>query len=127
MSRNVDNDKLDSPCELTCMIFDQFGVEIVPGNLMFDVSHVRGNKQVCLVSADDMEDVNELLSLNDGHEVTLWCMGCKTKRNEKCVRAINDVDSNNLRSETERPAKKSKKRKSWYAESLKGWMKLLIL
>ena len=68
MLRNVDTGKLDSPRELKHMIFDQFGGEIVPGNLMFDVDYYRGNKRVCLVSVDDMEDVNKLLCSTDGHE-----------------------------------------------------------
>ena len=51
--------------------------------------------------------------------VTLWCMGCKAKQKRKCVRAVSDMDSNSLSSESERPAKKSKKRKSWYAGKLK--------
>ena len=37
MLRNVDIGKVDSPCVLKRMISDQFGGEIVPGNLTFDV------------------------------------------------------------------------------------------
>ena len=69
----------------------------------------RGNKRVCLVSVDDMEDVNKLFRSTDGHEVTLWCMGCTKKQKGK--RAISDVDSNDTSSESERPAKKSRKKK----------------
>lgn len=46
MLRNIDTDKLDSPRELKRMIFDQFGGDIVPGNLTFDVGYFRGNKCV---------------------------------------------------------------------------------
>ena len=114
----VDTDKLDSPRELKRMIFDQFGGEIISWNLTFDIGYFRNNKRVCLVSADDMEDVNKLLRSSDGHKVTLWCMGCKTKQKRKWVQTISDVDSNDSSSESERPAKKFKKRKSWYAEKL---------
>lgn len=118
MLRNVDSSKLDSPCELKRMIFDQFGGEIVPSNLRFDVGYYRGNKRVCLVSVNDMEDVNKLLRSTDGHEVTLWCMGCTTKQKGKRTHATSDVDSNDSSSVNERPAKKSKKKKSRYTEKL---------
>ena len=58
MLRNVNTSKLDSPRELKQLILDQFGGEIVPGDLKFDVGYFRGNKRVCLVSVDDMEGVN---------------------------------------------------------------------
>ena len=79
MLTNVDSSKPDSPRELKRMIFEQFGRKIVPSNLRFDVGYYRGNKRVCLVGVNDMEDVNKLLRSTDGHEVTLWCMGCTTK------------------------------------------------
>ena len=117
MLRNVNTSKLDSPRELKQLILDQFGGEIVPGDLKFDVGYFRGNKRVCLVSVDDMEDVNKLFRSTDGHEVTLWCMGCTKKQKGK--RAISDMDSNDTSSESERPAKKSKKKKkSRHAEKL---------
>ena len=61
---------------------------------------------MCLVSA---EDVDKLLRSSDGHEVTLWCMGCKAKQKGKRVRAVNDVDSNDSSSKSEHPAKRVKK------------------
>ena len=108
MLKNVNTSKLDSPCELKQLILDQFGGEIVPGDLMFDTGYLRGNKRVCLVSVDDMEAVNKLFHSTDGHEVTLWCKGC-TKETS---------------SEIERPAKKSKNKKSRHAEKLE--MKISI-
>ena len=121
MLRNVDYNKLDSPRALKHLILDQFGGEIVPGNLKFDVGYYRGNKRVCLVSVDDMEDVNKLLRSTDGHEVTLWCMGCTTKTTKqkgKRTWVVSDMDSaNDSSSKSERPAKKSKK-KSRYADKL---------
>ena len=59
--------------------------------------------------------MNKLLRSTNGHEVTLWCMGCTTKQKGKCT---HDVDSNDSSSENEHPAKKSKKKKSWYTEKL---------
>lgn len=118
MLRNVDSSKLDSPRELKRTIFDQFGGEIVPSNLRFDVSYYRGSKRVCLVSVNDMEDVNKLLRSTDGHEVTLWCMGCTLEQKGNCTHATSDVDSNDSSSENECPAKKSKKKKSRYTEKL---------
>ena len=74
-----------------------------------------------------MEDVNKLLR-SDGHEVTLWCMGCTTKQKGKRMHATSDVDLNDSSSENERPAKKSKKKKKHgMKKSLREWMKLLIL
>ena len=83
----------------------------------------------CLVSVDDMEDVNELLHSTDGHEVTLCFMGCTTKQKGKRMRAISDVDSNDSSSDSERPAMNNK---SWYEEKLervdetkiKAWLKI---
>ena len=43
MLRNVNTSKLDSPRELKQLILDQFGGEIVPGDLKFDVGYFRGN------------------------------------------------------------------------------------
>ena len=124
MLRNVDTGKLDSPCELKHMIYDQFGGETVRGNLTFDVGYY---KQVCLVSLDDMEDVNKLLCSTDGHEVTLWCMGCTTKqKGSVCGPSVTWIRmipvlrvSVQLRS--------LKRRSHSTQKSLRGWMKLVIL
>ena len=66
-----------------------------------------------------MED--KLLRSTDGHEVTLWCMGCTTKTTKqkgKRTRVVSDMNSaNDFSSENERPAEKSKK-KSQYADKL---------
>ena len=107
MLRNVGIDKLDSLPELKHVILDQFGGEIVSADLKFDVGYFRGNKRVCLLNADDMNDVKKLFRSSDGHNVTLWCMGCSRKRKGKCAIVL---DPDGTDSECEYPAKRPKKK-----------------
>ena len=107
MLRNVGIDKLDSLSEVKHMIFDHFGGKIVSADLKFDVVYFRGNKCVCLLNADDMNDVKKLFRSSDGHNVTLWCMGCSRKRKGKCAIVL---DPDGTDSECEYPAKRPKKK-----------------